>query len=150
MRFFINQAKYTRELIKKFGLEDAKSSKTPIAAITNLDKDEQDIKIDINFIGSMIGSLLYLTTSRPDIMFSVCLCAIFQSYPKEFHLITVKHIIRYFKGTIGMGLWYPKAGQFFMTSFSDTDYASCRVDWKSTIGTCLFLRNYLVSLSSKK
>ena len=76
----------------------------------------------------MIGSLLYLTASRPDIMFSVCLCARFQFCPKESYLIAVKHIIRCLKGTIGMGLRYPKTGQFFMTSFSDADYAGCRVD----------------------
>ena len=65
----------------------------------------------------MIDSLLYLTANRLDIMFSVCLCARFQSYPKESHLIAVKRIIRYLKGTIGMGLWYLKTGQFFITSF---------------------------------
>jgi len=85
----------------------------------------------------MIGSLFYLTANRPDIMFSVCLCARFQSSPKESHLIDVKHIIRYFKGTIGMGLCYLKTGQFSMMSFSDTDYAGCRVDKKSTSETCL-------------
>ena len=69
----------------------------------------------------MINSLLYLTASRTDIMFSVYLCAKFQSCPKESHLITVKHIIRYLKGTIGMGLWYPKTGQFSITNFSDAD-----------------------------
>ena len=74
---FINQAKYTRELIKKFGLENAKTSKTPVATTIKLDKDEQGINIDIKLYGSMIGSLLYLTASRPDIMFSVCLCARF-------------------------------------------------------------------------
>ena len=79
----------------------------------------------------MIGSLLYLTASRPDIMFSVCLCARFQLCPKESHLIAEKHIIRYLKGTIRMGLWYPKTGQFFMTSFLVADYAGYRVDRKS-------------------
>ena len=75
----------------------------------------------------MIGSLLYLTASKSDIMFSVYLCARFQSCPKESHLIMVKYIIKYLKGTIEMGLWYPKTGQFSMTSFSDTDYAGCSV-----------------------
>jgi len=87
-------------LIKKFGLEDAKISN--MATITKLDKDEQDKNVDIKFYRSMIGSLLYLTASRPDIMFRVCLCARFQSCPKESHVITVKHIIRYLKDTIGM------------------------------------------------
>ena len=80
----------------------------------------------------------------------MCLCARFQSSPKESHLIVVKHIIRYLKGTIGMSLWYPKIGQFSMTSFSDADYIDCRVDRKSTSRTCQFLENCFVSWSSKK
>ena len=98
----------------------------------------------------MIGSLLYLTASRPDIMFNVCLCIRFQSCPKESHLITVKCIIRYLKGTIGMGLWYPEIGQFSMMSYSDANYAGCKVDRKSTSETCQFLRNCLISWSFKK
>ena len=124
-------------------------SKTPMAT-TKLDKDEQGKSVDIKLYRSMIGSLLYLTASRPDIMFLVCLCARFQSCPKESHIIAVKRIIRYLKGTIGMDLWYPKTRQFSMTSYSDGDYAACRVDRKSTSGTCQFLRNCLISWSSKK
>ena len=90
----------------------------------------------------MIGTLLYLIASRSDIISSVCLCARFQSCSKESHLIAVKSIIGYLKGTIGMGLWYPKIGQFFMMSYSDADYVVCRVD--STNGTCQFLKNCLV------
>ena len=98
-----------------------------MATTTKLDKDEQGINVDIKLYRSMIGSLLYLTASRPDISFSIYLCARFQSCPKESHLIAVKHIIRYLKGTTGMGLWYPKIGQFFMMSFLDADYAGFRV-----------------------
>ena len=133
---FINQAKYKKELIRKFELEDTKISKTPMATTTKLDKDEQGKNVDIKLYKSMIGCLLYLTASRPNIMFSVCLCARFQSCPKESHLIAVKRISRYFKGTSGMGLWYLKTGQFSMTSFSDADYVGCRVDRKSTSRTC--------------
>ena len=110
-----------------------------MATTTRLDKDEQGIYADIKLYISMIGSLLYFTASRPDIMFSVYLCARFQSYPKMSHLIAIKHIIRYLKGTNGMGLWYPKIGQFSMTSFSYADYASCRVDRMKISGTCQFL-----------
>ena len=85
----MNQAKYTRELIKKFGLERAKSSKTFMTTTTKLNKDEQGINVDIKLYRSMIGSLLYLAASRSDIIFSVCLCARFQSCPKESHLIAV-------------------------------------------------------------
>jgi len=101
---FICQAKYAKELVKRFGLEDSKVCNTPMATTTKLDKDDQGKNVDIKLYRSMIGSLLYLTASRPDIMFSVCLCARFQSCPKESHLIAVKRIIRYIKGTIGMGL----------------------------------------------
>ena len=107
---FINQGKNTREFIKKFGLADAKIGKTPMTAITKLNKDEQGKNIDIKLYHSMIGNLLYLTTSKPNIIFSVYLCARFQSYPKESHLITVKRIIKYLKGTIEMGLSYSKTG----------------------------------------
>ena len=131
--------------MKKFGLEDAKISKTPMVTTTKLDKDEQDKNIHIKLYRSMIGSLLYLTASRPGIIFSLCLCAWFQSCPKESHLIAVKHITRYLKDTIEMGLWYPKTRQFPMTSFLDADYAGCRVDRKSTSETCQFLGNCFVS-----
>ena len=86
----------------------------------------------------MIGSLLYLTASRLDIMFSIYLYARFQSCPKKSHVIMVKRIIRYLKGTIGMGLWYPNIRQFFMTNYSDADYVSCKMDRKSTSETCHF------------
>ena len=83
-----------------------------MATTTKLDKDEQGINVDTKLYKSMIDSLLYLMANRPDIMFNVCLCAKFQSCPKESHLIAVKRIIRYLKGTIGMGLWYPKSDNF--------------------------------------
>ena len=108
-------------------------------------------KVKVLTLNSIVTWLIvYLTTSKSNIMFSVCVCARFQSCPKESHLIMVKRIIRYLKGTIRMGLWYLKTGQFSMTSFSDADYAGCRVDRKSTSGTCQFLDNCLVSWSSKK
>ena len=88
---FINQSKYTRELIKKFGLEDTKISKTLMATTIKLDKDEQGKNIDIKLYRSMTDSLFYLTASRSDIMFSVCLCARFRSCPKESHLIGKTH-----------------------------------------------------------
>ena len=124
---FINQAKYTKELIKRFGLEGAKVSKTPMATTTKLDKDEQGNSVDIKLFRSMIGSLLYLTASRPDIMFSVCLCARFQSCPKESHLVAVKRIIRYLKGTIDLGLWYPKTNQFTTVSYTHLTLPTKRI-----------------------
>ena len=107
---FINQVKYTRELIRKFGFEYARINKIPMSTTIKLDKDEKGKNVDIKLYRSVIGSLLYLTASRSDIIFSVCLCARFQSCPKKSHLIVIKHIIKYLKGTIGMILWYSKIG----------------------------------------
>jgi len=93
-----------------------------------LDKDEQDKNIDIKLYHIMVDSLLYLTASRLDIIFSICLSARFQCCPIKSHLIMVKCIFRYLKGTIGISLWYPKTRQFSMMSYSDVDYTDCRVD----------------------
>ena len=98
----------------------------------------------------MIGSLLYLTASRPDIMFSVCVCARFQSDPKESHLKCVKRIFRYLSDTQDLGLWYNKAKSFELRSFVDSDYAGSLVDRKSTSGFCHLLGNSLISWFSKK
>ena len=98
----------------------------------------------------MVGSLLYLTASRPDIMFATCLCARFQADPRESHLIAIKRIFRYLKGTPNLGIWYPRDSGFDLTGYSDADYAGCRIDRKSTTGTCQFLGDKLVSWFSKK
>ena len=98
----------------------------------------------------MIGSLLYLCASRADIMLSVCMCARFKANPKECHLVAVKRILRYLVLTPNLGLWYPKGSTFDLLGYSDSDYAGCKVDRKSTTGTCQFLGRSLVSWSSKK
>ncbi|GKB57317.1 retrovirus-related pol polyprotein from transposon TNT 1-94 [Tanacetum coccineum] len=105
---FFNQSKYIKEMLKKFGLEESKPMKTPMSSDTKLTKDEECESVDSTKYRGMIGSLLYLTASRPDIMFSVCLCARFQEAPKTSHLEAVKRIFRYIKGTTHLGLWYPK------------------------------------------
>ena len=98
----------------------------------------------------MIGSLLYLYASRPDIMLSICMCATFQADPKEVHLRVVKRILRYLVHTPKFGLWYPKGSTFDLIGYSDTDWAGCKIDRKSTSGTCQFLGRSLVSWASKK
>jgi hypothetical protein len=98
----------------------------------------------------MIGSLLYLCASRPDIMLSVCMCARFQSDPRECHLVAVKQILRYLVATPCFGICYPKGSTFDLIGYSDSEYAGCKVDRKSTSGTCQFLGRSLVSWSSKK
>ena len=147
---FINQSKYIRDLLKKFGMENSKPYGTPMATSTKLSKDEEGKSIDPTLYRGMIGSLLYLTASRPDIMFSVCMCARFQSSPKESHLVAVKRIFRYLAGTQNLGLWYPKENNFELIGYSDADYAGNNVDRKSTSGTCQFLGRSLVSWFSKK
>ncbi|GKD18169.1 hypothetical protein Tco_1207327 [Tanacetum coccineum] len=98
----------------------------------------------------MIGSLMYLTANRPDIQFSTCLCARYQANPKESHLIAVKRIYRYLKGTPSLGLWYPKYSGFDLKGYSDSDYVGCNIDRKSTPCACQLLRGKLVCLSAKK
>ena len=98
----------------------------------------------------MIGSLLYLSISRPDIMFSVCMCARFQSNPKESYLSAVKRIIRYLLGTINIWLWYPKNSTCNLIGYSGFDFAGSKTDRKSTSGTCHFIGSALVSWHSKK
>jgi len=101
---FISQSKYILELLKKFGAENSKPLKTPMSPSTKLDKDEKGVTVDQKKYRGIIGSLLYLTASRPDIMFSVCLCARFQSNPKESHLKATKRILRYLSHTHKFGL----------------------------------------------
>jgi hypothetical protein len=147
---FISQEKYTFDIFKKFKMLDCKPIKTPMATNGHLDLDEGGNPVNQTLYRSMIGSLLYLTASRPDIMFSVCMCARFQANPKESHLIAVKRIIRYLKLTPSIGLWYPKGARFELVGYSDSDYAGCKVDRKSTSGGCHLLGRSLVSWSSKK
>ncbi|GKA24414.1 hypothetical protein Tco_0710447, partial [Tanacetum coccineum] len=131
---FFNQSKYIKEMLKKFGLEDSKPMKTPMSSDTKLTKDEECESVDSTKYRGMIGSLLYLTASRPDIMFSVCLCARFQEAPKTSHLEAVKRIFRYIKGTTHLGLWYPKGTDIETVVYADSDHARDYVDRKSTSG----------------
>jgi hypothetical protein len=147
---FISQMKYTQYLLKRFGMKDAKPAKTLMGTNRHLDLNKGGKSVDQKAYRSMIGSLLYLCDSRPDIMLSVCMCARFQSDTKECHLVAVKRILRFFVSTPCFGIWYPKGFTFDLIGYSDSDYAECKVDRKSTIGTCQFLGRSLVSWSSKK
>ncbi|GJU24524.1 retrovirus-related pol polyprotein from transposon TNT 1-94 [Tanacetum coccineum] len=147
---FFNQSKYIKEMLKKFGLEDSKPMKTPMSFDTKLTKDEECESVDSTKYRGMIGSLLYLTASRPDIMFSVCLCARFQEAPKTSHLEAVKRIFRYIKGTTHLGLWYPKGTDIETVVYADSDHAGDYVDRKSTSGICTFVGCCLTSWFSKK
>jgi hypothetical protein len=147
---FISQTKYTFDLLKKFSMDKAKPIKTLMGTNGYLDLNMGGKSVDEKVYRSMISLLLYLCASRPDIMLSVCTCARFQAAPKEFHLRAVKIIIRYLVLTPYLGLLYPKGAHFELIGYSDADYAGCKVDRKSTSGTCQFLGRYLVCWSSNK
>ena len=147
---FISQEKYLKDVLRKFGMQDCKGVKIPMPTKGHLCTNENGIDFDHKVYRSMIGSLLYLCASRPDIMLSVCMCARFQAAPKESHHKAVKHILRYLAHTPTLGLWYPKGSAFDLIGYSDSDYAGDRVDRKSTSGTCHFLGRSLVCWSSKK
>ncbi|KAJ9540987.1 hypothetical protein OSB04_027493 [Centaurea solstitialis] len=147
---FINQAKYIKDILKKYNLENAKIMKTPMSPSCALDSDPDEKAVDVTTYRGMIGSLMYLTASRPDIMFSTCLCARYQSKPKESHLKAVKRIFRYLKGTVNLGLWYPKGSGYELTGYTDADHGGCKLDRKSTTGHIQFLGDKLVSWASKK
>nr|GEV10427.1 hypothetical protein [Tanacetum cinerariifolium] len=147
---FINQAKYAQEILIKHGMTSCDSIGTPMAT-KHLDADLSGIPVDQTKYQSMVGSLMYLTASRPDIMHVTCYCARYQAKPTEKHLTAVKQIFRYLKDTINMGLWYPKDIGFDLTAFLDSDHAGCLDPRKSTSGGIEFLgRDKLVSWSSKK
>ena len=147
---FVSQGKYIKDMIKKFGLQDAKAISTPMGTNGGLDIDDSGKMIEQKLYRSMIESLLYVIASRPDVMFIVCMCARFQASPRESHLTATKRILRYLKGTQDVGLWYPKGSSFELIGYSDSDYAGCKIDRKSTSGTCQVLGRSLVSWSSKK
>jgi hypothetical protein len=146
---FLFQEKYTKDLLKRFKMEDCKPIKTLMPTNGHLDLDEGGNRVDQTLYCSMICSLLYLTASRPDIMFSVCMCARFQANPKEAHLSVVKRILRYLKHTPNISLWYPKGANFDLVGYSDSYYAGCKIDRKSTSGGCHLVVRSLVSLQLK-
>jgi hypothetical protein len=147
---FICQTKYIQDILKKFGMKNGKPIKTPMGTNGYLNLDTGGKSVDQKVYWSMIGSLLYLCASGPDIMLSVCMCARFQGNPKEIHLRAVKRIMRYLVYTPKFGLWYPKGSTFDLIGYSYADYARCKIDRKSTSGTCQFLVRSLVSWASKK
>ncbi|KAL2344532.1 hypothetical protein Fmac_005817 [Flemingia macrophylla] len=135
----IHQTKYANELLKKYKMDDTKEMKTPMHPSSALRIEEDSPKVDQTQYRGMIGSLLYLTASRPDIMFSVCLCARFQADPREVHLKAVKRIFRYLKGTINIGLCFRRSQDFSLLGYCDADYAGDRWERKSTSGGCHFM-----------
>jgi hypothetical protein len=147
---FVHQVKYTKDILKKFKMDDSKPLSTPMSTTTALDADEDGEPVDQNKYRCMISSHLYLTATRPGIQFSVCLCARFQASPRTSHRQAVKRIFRYLRYTPDLGLLYSASSSLSLLGFSDADFARCRVDKKSTSGTCQFVGSLLVSWSSRK
>ncbi|GJR19377.1 retrovirus-related pol polyprotein from transposon TNT 1-94 [Tanacetum coccineum] len=128
---FINQSKYILDILKRFGMENCDTVPTPMVEQAKLKLDLVRKPDDHTDYRIMIGSLMYLTSSRPDIMFATCMCARYQANPNEHHVSAVKRIFRYLKGTINLGLWYPKDSGFDLTAYSDADHAGCHLDRKT-------------------
>ncbi|GJR80975.1 putative ribonuclease H-like domain-containing protein [Tanacetum coccineum] len=142
---FINRDKYVTDKLKKFGFQDVRTASTPMDTEKPLLKDSDGDDVDVHLYRSMIGSLMYLTSSRPDIMFAVCACARFQVTPKVAYSHAVKRIFRYLKGKPKLGLWYPRDSPFDLVAYSNSNYAGASLDRKSTAGGCQFLRCKLIS-----
>ncbi|XP_065624874.1 uncharacterized mitochondrial protein AtMg00810-like [Quercus suber] len=136
---FISQEKYAKNLVKRFGLDSKKHTSTPMSSSAKLSIDAAGVDIDPTLYRSMIGSLLYLIASRPNIAFSVGVCARFQAASKESHLTAVKRIIRYVNGTSDYGIWYTKDSNECLAGYLDADWAGCIDDRKSTSGGCFIL-----------
>ncbi|KAI3496683.1 hypothetical protein L1887_39054 [Cichorium endivia] len=147
---FINQQKYTKSLLERFEMTNCSKAKVPLPAGTRLNPSLDKPKTDIQQYRSMIGSLLYLTASRPDIMFTFYNCARYQADPREPHLAAVKTIFRYLHGTPAYGLWYPANSGFYIQAYSDSDLGGCSIECKSTSGGCQFLYGKPIIWQSKK
>jgi hypothetical protein len=145
---FVHQSKYTKDLMKKFNMMELKPVSTPMSFATSLGPDEDGKTVDQREYRSMIGSLLYLTSTRPDIKFIVLLCARFQASPRSLHRTPVQRIFRYFKHTPEFRIWCSASSALDLVGFFNADFVGCGIDRKSTSGTCYFLGSSLVCWSS--
>ncbi|GJX55168.1 hypothetical protein Tco_0285065 [Tanacetum coccineum] len=135
------------KLLKKYGMLTSDSVDTPMVEKSKLDEDLHGNLVDATLYHGMIGSLMYLTSSRPDLIYAICLCARYQAKPTKKHLNAVKRIFRYLKGTINMGLWYSKDTGMFMTAYADANHAGCQDTRRNTSGSAQFLEVEYIALS---
>ncbi|XP_057828666.2 uncharacterized mitochondrial protein AtMg00810-like [Cryptomeria japonica] len=147
---FISQTKYAKEMLKRFQMDHCTHVGTPMETGCKLVKVDDSPLVDQSKYRSMVGSLLYLTASRPDLMQAVCLVSCYQSTPRQSHLNAVTRIFKYIQGTLDFGLWYPKHGDFTLIGYTDADWGGCIDDKRSTSGAAFFLGDQLVSWHSKK
>ncbi|GJY77021.1 ribonuclease H-like domain-containing protein [Tanacetum coccineum] len=146
----VDKALYGLHEAPRAWFTEVKTASTPMETQKPLLKDEGGEEVDVHMYRSMIGSLMYLTSLRPDIMFAVCACARYKVNPKVSNLHAVKRIFRYLKGQPKLGLWYPKDSPFDLVAYTDSDYAGASLDRKSTTGGCQFLGSRLISWQCKK
>ncbi|GKD14832.1 putative ribonuclease H-like domain-containing protein, partial [Tanacetum coccineum] len=147
---FLNQSKYALESLKKYGMESSDPVDTPMVEKSKLDEDTQGKAVDPTHYHGMIGTFMYLTASRPDLTFVVCMCARYQAKPTEKHLHAIKRIFKYLRGTVNQGLWYPKDSFIALTAYVDADHAGCQDTRRSTSGCMQLLGDIFVSCSSKR
>jgi hypothetical protein len=147
---FVHQAKYTKDLMKKFKIAELRPVSTPMSSVASLGLDEDGEVVDQREYRTMIGSLLYLTTTRTDIQFTVGLCVCFQAFPCSSHQTAVQRVFRYLKHTLDFGIWYSAFSSLDLVGFSDVDFVGCGIDRKSTSRTCHFLGSSLICWSSQK
>ncbi|GJS86994.1 retrovirus-related pol polyprotein from transposon TNT 1-94 [Tanacetum coccineum] len=147
---FLNQSKYAFKSLKKYGMESSDPMDTPMMEKSKLDEDPKGKAIDPTHYRGMVGTLMYLTASRPDLTFDVCMCARYQAKPIEKHLYAIKRIFKYLRGAINRGLWYPKDSSIALTAYADADHAGCQDTRRSTSSSMQFLGDRLVSWSSKR
>ncbi|GJX40853.1 retrovirus-related pol polyprotein from transposon TNT 1-94 [Tanacetum coccineum] len=147
---FINQSKYALESLKKYGMKSSDLVDTPMVEKSKMDEDTQGKAVDPIHYRGMMGTLMYLTTSRPDLTFIVCMCVRYQAKPIENRLHDVKRIFKYLRGTVNRGLWYPKDYSIALTAYADVDHEGCQDTRRSTSGCMQLLEDILVSRLSKR
>nr|GEZ07131.1 retrovirus-related Pol polyprotein from transposon TNT 1-94 [Tanacetum cinerariifolium] len=148
-RFLLDNS-FSKEILKKFGMDSCDSVNTPMVDRLKLDEDLSGTPVDQTRFRSMVSSLMYLTANRPDLVFAVCMCARYQAKPTKKHLEELKQVFWYLKRTINWGLWYLKDTAMALTAYADADHAGCQDTRRSTSGSAQFLGDKLVSWSSKK
>ncbi|XP_071688023.1 uncharacterized mitochondrial protein AtMg00810-like [Rutidosis leptorrhynchoides] len=147
---FLHQTKYVADIFSWFKMEDERVAKNPLSVNHGITPEIQGEKFNQTLYQAIIGSLMYLTASRPNIMFATCLCARYQANPNANLMLAAKKIMIYLKGAPSLGLWYPRKDEFELTTYSDYDYGKCKRDFKSTSGSCQFLDSRLISWQCKK
>jgi transposase InsO family protein len=147
---FICQKKYAKEILKKFKLEECREMSTPMNSKEKLCKEDGTEKIDQAYFRSLIGCLMYLTATRPDILNAVSILSRFMHCASECHLKAAKRVLRYVKGTCDFGIKFTKSNEFKLIGFSDSDWGGSADDMKSTSGYCFTLGSSVFSWSSKK